>query len=280
MKKDGIFEEAGSLVEEEKTEYREKMRLLIKNWATIASASVIILSYMQYTYKYGICMAFKLPISAVIIKLTDYIPAVALLCGIALYIVDCYVSLNPQSIKGKSNFSFFRVIWGTAIIFIALFLAFKDDIRNLLWIALVSVLPPLMIEAILAGSVRARLKAAVKKSIHKKLTDETENRPLYQYFIKPVLIIVVVLILLIPFISKIIAENRKVYEICNIEEKNYAVILDHSNDVIVLPAEIDSGSMTIYTGSYKYVSRTDANEFVFREFDQVDIIDGSNQMSE
>lgn len=277
MEQNGDNHQQRDLLEEEKIQYREKMTLLVKNWATIASVSVIILSYIQYTYKYGICMAFNLPMNAVAIRLNDYIPAVAILCGLALYVVDCIFSVDPLKRNRKIRFSPFRIIWGTAILFLMLYLSFRGDSRNLLMILLISVVPPLIVEVFLGSKARTRFKEIIETKVKKRMKEDTGSRPFYHAILKPALILIVIVILLTPFISKAIAKNRKIYEVCTYDQKQYAVILDHSDEVLVQPVKIESGSMTIFTGSYRYVSKSDAEGFVFREFDQVEIVEGINE---
>ena len=87
------------------------------------------------------------------------------------------------------------------------------------------------------------------------------------------------LILLIPFFSEIITRHRKVYEVCTIGEKRYAVILKVSNDVLIQTADIEGDALTIFTDSCRYVSKTDIDGLAIRQFDHVIITEGKHKSS-
>jgi len=269
-------EEPRDLLKEEKARYKEIFHLVVNNWAKIASAAVIVLSYIQYAYKYGICKVFSLPISAVTISLTDYIPAVAILFAIVLYVTDCFITLNPKNIDGKPRFSLFRIICGTAVAFMALSIAFNDGSVSLLLLLLISVVPPLIIEFLLRNRSLKAVREKVEKSHRYRLKSAAEDKLFYKHFVRPVLIVVLIVILLIPIFSGIVTSHKDFYEICTIDDNNYAVILSSADSVVVQPAVIEGDSLTIYTGSFRYVAKTDIEEFVFMRLDQVTIAEGRN----
>ena len=90
------------------------------------------------------------------------------------------------------------------------------------------------------------------------------------------LILVLIVILFIPFFSEIVAIQKDAYETCTVGDKNCAVILSSADSVVLQPAVIEGDSLTIYTGSYRYVAKSDIEEFVFMDFDQVTIAEGRN----
>ena len=248
--------------------------MLVKHWAKIASGSVVILSYIQYSYKYGICKVFRLPVSTVSISLTDYIPSVALFCAIALYVIDLLVALDLQRTNRKTHFGVFRLVCGTAINFMAISIITNYGSLSLFWILLISIVPPLVIEFLLRNLSLKTLKERAEKKYHDWLKTDTEDRQFYKYFIRPGLVCVLILILLIPFLSEVVTRNRNIFEVCTIEEQNYAVVLNASGDVVALPAVIEKDSLTILTGSYRYISKTDIDKIVLQTFDHVIITEG------
>ena len=274
MKLNKDSEETRELIKEEKTRYKEKIRLLLKNWAVIGSVSVVILSYIQYTNGYGICRAFGLPMNVISIKLTYYIPSVAVLSGAALYIVDCFISLNIQHVNGKRHFSLFRIVWGTMIVFIMLYIILGGDSSNLFGLFLISVIPALVIEFLLGNRIISGIKEAFRKPFGHLLTSDMEGALFYNIYLKPVFVCMVIIILLTPFISERITKSKTSYEICTIGQDHYAVILDNSNEVLVLPAEIEDNTLTIYKDYYKFISKTDADDFIFHKYDTVTITEG------
>ena len=269
MERKDLPDNARKQIEEEKERYKEKMQLLMRYWATIASAAVIILSIIQYSYKLGVCQVFRLPISSISIKLNDYIPAVALLCGIAVYIADCLIALKIRQMESKKHFNLIRMAWGTAMVFILLFLILDYNSKSLLRVLLISAILPLVIEVLLWIRIRTHIREAVRKTYRDRLKNNAGGRPFYRYCIKPGIICTLILILLIPLAAKFITVNKHSYEICTIENESYAVVLDYSDDVLIQPALIEADSLTIYTDSYKYVSRTDIDGFIFQRFDKV-----------
>ena len=274
MKQNEVFEKPGGLLEEERNKYKETIQLLIKNWAKITSAAVVILSYIQYSYKYGICKLFHLPVSAVTISLTDYIPAVALVCATAVYLFDCFVSLKSQHNSEKMHFSLFRIICGTAITFMVLTLVLNDSSIKLLWLLLIAAVPPLILELFYRKMSIQSLRERIENKYQHRFETDAEDGVFYKHYIKPGLIGILIVILLIPCISESITSHKNVYETCTFEEESYAVILNSSAGVWVQPAVIGEDSLIIYTRSYKYVSKADIEKFEFRKFDRVTITDG------
>ena len=110
-------------------------------------------------------MVYGLPVSAVVISLTDYIPAVALLFAVVLYITDCVISLNPKYNGGKPRFSLFRIICGATVVFMVLGVIFNDSSVSPLLLLPVSVILPLIVEFLLKGrslkAVREKSKTAI-----------------------------------------------------------------------------------------------------------------------
>ena len=99
-------------VTEEKGQYKRQISLIVSNWTIITVIAVAVMSYVQYAYKYGICLAFHLPISVISINLVDYIPAAALFITISAYFIDINVSVVSEPNK-KFRFSPFRIIFAT-----------------------------------------------------------------------------------------------------------------------------------------------------------------------
>ena len=86
MRQNDTREESRETLKDEKAKYKKAVSKLAGNWAKIASAAVVILSYTQYSFKYGVCKVFNLPITTIEIRLSDFIPGAALLCFTALYV--------------------------------------------------------------------------------------------------------------------------------------------------------------------------------------------------
>ena len=262
---------------EEKSKYRRAMNALTGNWTKIASIAVVLLSYIQYSYKYGVCRAFDLPFTTVTIRLADFIPAAAMLCFLAFYVFDFYVILSPQQPQEVIPFSPLRVLCGTIIDFISLNMILNDEGKNTVLLLLVSVIPPVIIELLLRSRCLRRAKERMKANYRNRIANDTEEKLYYKHFVKPCLICIMAAILMIPLISTIVTKNRDVYEICTIGEDTYAVIFNNSNDYVVLePALVEGDSLTIYTGSYKNTMKAYVDEFSFRQFDHVTITDGKD----
>ena len=278
MKQNDSYEKSREILNEEKTKYTEKMRLLFTNWTGIVSVSVVILSYLLYTYKYGICNIFHLPINAVSIRITEYVPVVVFFFGTVLYVIDCMVALRLQHKEEKTPFSLFRIFLGASMIYLVLYLILNDNSNNLFCLFLISIVPPLVIEFLIRSKSLLHVKEKVEKIFNRHWqTEEAEEKLFYKYYIRPGLICITIVILLTPFFSQIITKSKKVYEICTIDKKDYAVVLNKADDVVVQPAVIEADSLTIYTDSYRFVSRTDIDAFLCQRFKNVIITEGRNE---
>ena len=271
------WEEKRELLKEEKAKYMDAVQIVARNWAKIVPVAIVILSYIQYSYKYGVCLVFNLPFSAVTIRLADFIPIAVLVCFIAFYVFDFFLVLNPNRPEEAVRFSFHRVLCGTIVDFITLNLIFNDENKNILVIIAVSVVPPLIVEFILNRISLRGVKESVKIKYKDRIGKDTEERLYYRHFVQPCLITLMAVILLIPLISGVVARHRDVFEICTIGEETYAVIFNNSNDYVVLePAVIEGDSLTIYTDYYKNTMKAYVDTFSFRQFEHVTITEGKD----
>ena len=142
------------------------------------------------------------------------------------------------------------------------------------WLLLFSLILPLTIEFLLNSSVIARLREAFIESYKRRLQNDTEGRLFYRLYVKPLLIGIMIIIMVTPMLAEINSRGRRSYEICTIDNEEYAVIQDNSNDALVQPASIDGNTLTICTDSFRIVSKTDVHAFASRQFDQVIITGG------
>lgn len=247
-----------------KSRFKALFQTILKYWNQICAVTVVILSYIQYSYRIGVCLVYGLPLSAVSLQLTDFVPTVIILCCIVLYAVDCYISLNPIRMK----FSLFRMVCGTLINYCILNLILEGGSQLLFLV--ISIIPPAIIEYLfVSGKMRKIVDGIVEK--YKKSLKSDEGRLFYRYFIKPCIVFFMILALLIPVAGVIATYRKKAYEICRIEENTYAVVLSYSSNAYIQPAEIDGDSLTINTNCYKSASKDDIQELVFRSFNHVTI---------
>ena len=271
-----IWKEKRQILQEEQAKFKDAFQFMAKHWAGIASAAIVILSYIQYSYKYGVCKVFNLPVTAVTIKLSDYIPLAVLLCFFTLYFIDCFAELNPLHPRERVyfHFSIYRILCGTAFNYIALNLLFNDEDRNQLLLIVVSVVPPLIMEYFLKKRILKIASINLKKSYKQHLINDTDNRMLYKMFLKPFLILILVILMLIPVVSEFVTRHRDVYEVCTFADKTYAVIFNITSDYVLMqPAEVKGDSITIHTASYNYCMKKDTDKITFRHFDHVTITD-------
>ena len=198
--------------------------------------------------------------------------------GMALYIIDCMVALRLQHKEDKTPFSLFRIFLGASMLYLVLYLILNDNSDNLFCLFLISIVPPLVIEFLIRSKSLLHVKEKVEKIFSRHWqTEEAEEKLFYKYYIRPGLICIMIVVLLTPFVSQIITKSKNVYEICTIDKKDYAVVLNKADDVVVQPAVIEADSLTIYTDSYRFVSRTDIDAFLCQRFKNVIITEGRNE---
>lgn len=258
-------------VEEEKTWYKEQIRRIANNWGKIAAIAIAVLSSIQYAYKFGVCQAFHLPISVISIQLVEYLPLAALFFTLSVYIIDIYVS-HPVR---KIHFSPFRIICATTINFVALSMIFNSDEIPAALLLLVSLVIALLAEFFLKKAGLKHIQERLVSRYQDRMKNDTNERLLYRYMVKPGVVFIMILVLVIPFISQMISSRRNTYEICTIGEEDYAVILNVSDNLLLQPVIAEGHSLTIYTGSYRIMGKTDIDEYAFHTFDHVTIAEGT-----
>lgn len=270
MDQNEVFERKRDLVEE-KNWYKEQIGRIANNWAKIAAVAIAVLSYIQYAYKYGVCLAFHLPINVITIHLVEYLPAAALFLTLSVYFIDIYIS-HPVR---KNHLSPFRIICATTINYVALSMIFNSDEIPAALLLLVSLVIALLAEFFLRLVGLKRIRERLVSRYLDRMKNDTKERLLYRYMVKPGVVFIMILILVIPFISQMISSRRNTYEICTIGEEDYAVILNVSDDLLLQPAIAEGDSLTIYTGSYRIMGKTDIDEYAFHTFEHVTIAEGT-----
>lgn len=275
MTRNEATEKAQKMVSQATEKDKKRIETVIRNWATILSLSVILLSIFQYMYKYGICKVFQLPNNVISIKLTDYILVVFFLCSIAFLLFYYFASIKTDIISKKVHFNPLRVFWGFLILY-NFFLAYNtiskwNKITAIVY-GIVAVVVFLIIELLLTRRGRKKRNAETNnKDYELRMRDYLEDRLFYEYFIKTGIILIVLIVITLPYISKMVTEHNLEYEICSYEEKNYAVIFEYTDRVLVEPVIIEDETLTISTDYFKYISKDAPVEFRVHEFEQVTI---------
>ena len=124
--------------------------------------------------------------------------------------------------------------------------------------------------------LRFRIKRADKKeqdldvkTSQLVLTACLEDLFYYHYFLKTGLVLIVIVVILSPIVSKDLTKYNKCYEVCSFEGVNHAVIFDYADRVLVQPVEYDKGTLVIYTDYYRYIPKEKIERFEYRIFDNI-----------
>ena len=176
-----------------------------------------------------------MPISIISINLVDYIPAAALFITISAYFIDINVSVVSEPNK-KFRFSPFRIICAATVSYVLLSMIFDSEHTNALLFLLISIAFAFLTEFILKIMIQGQVKNRLKNTYQGWLKNDTAARPLYKFVIKPGIIVLMILILIIPLTAKTAIRGKKMYEICTVENKSYAVVFNNADTLLLQPA--------------------------------------------
>lgn len=263
--------EAMEKVEPIKKKQEEKYENIIKHSALIITLLTVFSIIVLYAYNTGVTGAYNIPNNYISINLQSYIPIIMNICGIYCVCVTYCVEWKKDIILKKKKFNFLKLFYAEVIFFaITLWLGFEGNVSYI-----IAILIPIIFELILHFETKKQ-----KESKNEEITDEqlykrkvesyVHDSLSFLFYDKKSLYFLVIIIMLAPSFGKMYSYNKRGYEIINIEEENYAIIVDYLDSAIVQKVQIDKNKLIIDTNSYQLISKEKIN-IEYEKFENVTI---------
>ena len=252
------FDEATMIAEPVKKEYENKFNKIVQNAALIITLITIFSCVILYAFNTGVIKVYNIPNNYIYINLQTYIPIVMKLCGIYSYGVFYYVQHKTDKIFNKKRFNFLRLLYGEAIfLFATNWIGFEGPIPTI-----ITLIIPVLIELFYFFAVQRR-----KPFKNKEISDESTYKFQVETYVQDALgflyhnkkgvCFVIIAILFAPNIGTMYAKNKTDYEIINIKEDSYAIVVDYLDKAVIQKAQINKNELTIDSTTYQLISKED-----------------------
>lgn len=263
--------EAMEKVEPIKKKQEEKCESIIKHSALIITLLTVFSIIVLYAYNTGVAGVYNIPNNYISVNLQSYIPIIMKICGIYYVCVLYCVQWKTDIIFNKKKFNFLKLLYAELIFStITLWLGFEGKVS-----CIISILIPIVFESILHFATKKQ-----KNSKNEEITDEQLYKQKVESYVhdslsflflnKKGLCFLIIAIMSAPLFGTMYANNKSDFEIINIEEENYAIIVDYLDSAIVQKVQINKNKLIIDTNSYQLISKEKMN-IEYKEFENVTI---------
>lgn len=267
--------EARAIAEPLEAKQTEKIERIWENVATIISLLVIELTLALFVYNEGYGSVYNIPAKIMPLDLKMYLPFAAFIVSISVYII-CYMTIKRRdNVFKKDKFNWEAVAWLGLICLTILNRLHMEKIIGMVACIVVSVIIALLFEVFLLRAKRLKNRNFENKEISEqekenKIEDYIWNRLFYVYMFRYGVAVIIILTSLAFLLGTTNAKVKSEYQICVYDSQTYAVIVDYDDRVLAEKAYINDNSITISTGTYRYLPK-DSMELSFKSFKSVTI---------
>lgn len=267
--------EARAIAEPLEAKQTEKIERIWENVATIISLLVIELTLALFVYNEGYGSVYNIPAKIMPLDLKMYLPFAAFIVSISVYII-CYMTIKRRdNVFKKDKFNWEAVAWPGLICLTILNRLHLEKIIGMVACIVVSVIIALLFEVFLLRAKRLKNRNFENKEISEqekenKIEDYIWNRLFYVYMFRYGVAVIIILTSLAFLLGTTNAKVKSEYQICVYDSQTYAVIVDYDDRVLAEKAYINDNSITISTGTYRYLPK-DSMELSFKSFKSVTI---------
>jgi hypothetical protein len=260
--------EAQNLTKDFEEKVKSKEKKFIENAAVIISVATIVLFIVLYAYSTGYYQVYGIPSNYFKMDLMMYLPVAIQICGLFMWMTYYFGSWKTDRVLKKNKINLLRIFWGFTIIMYIL--DSNGIIRS--WSLLCSVIIAVIVEVVNYLTPKIKLNKNMELSgveYKYKVEDMTDDRIQFIVFRKGVFI-VILLVLFAPSWGQLKAINRTDYEIFDVEEETYVVIVDYQETALVQNAQMQGAELLIDTAIYKIIDKKDI-DIKYKKFDRVTI---------
>ena len=246
----------------------------VENIAVITTLITIGAYVVMYAYKTGYCSEFNIPAICVRISLKDYLPLLFQICSLSIYILWYIVILRSDMALRRIKINGYRVLYGYLLIYMVL-----DSNRIFRFFPKFA---PFPISLGLSFFIELLIFSIRKKRSSNKEKEQTVSTAeqafvlqdiitdtfFYRYYIRTGFFVFALAVALMPFWGRLIARANVDFQICQLNDVPYAVIMDYGDIFIAQKAKIDDTCMEIDTSKYSFFQK-DGVEFEYRHFESI-----------
>ena len=225
-----------------------------KNAAIILTLLSIYLMALLYAYDRGFYSAYRIPVNYTNVDIRRFLPLLVSGVGVSVYIGYYVGSLKFDRMYKKNSYKFYRVLWGSTIIMTIL----CRYIKNVILCIVLSVVIPTAIEVIFYLTNKLKIKEEKLPPItyKMKVEDYVAERLLF-FYLKPVLLVMIIPIIVAPFCGEYIARHKTNYETLKINNRDYVIISTVGDSAYIEAVEVKDECAIIHTDEYMRISIND-----------------------
>jgi|BioPla2DNA2_1021312.scaffolds.fasta_scaffold02091_8 hypothetical protein len=241
---------SGSELEKEQKKYKK----VTVNIAAILSVAAILLLIILYAYSTGYYKVFNVPPSYFNLDLKLYLPVALQACAVFLLSSYYYASRKKDKAFKRNRIDLLRVFWVAWAMDIIFSL---NNINGILY-KVIACSVAIVFELVIYIRGMPKEDKIISGSIyHLKLEDMVEREFLHSLYKRGYTIIIILIVLVAPYWGKMKAEHKMDYETVQLENKNYVIIVDYRDAVVMQPCSIIDDTLVIDTTQYLYKNKND-----------------------
>lgn len=269
--KDAV-QEAQKIVEPYEQKHSEKLKHIVSNVATIVSLFIIGLTLVLFAYNEGYASIYNLPAKILPVDLKAYLSLAVTIMMLLIYVFYYITCKHSDRLLAKRGINFLATFYGICILFTLLTKYHFERAFSIFGCIAIAIIIPIVAELIplIIHFIHRNRKYEPIDLKTKELKKEqfVWEKILYVLYVKNGIFLLVLCICLAPFVGRISARANPDYQTCSYDSKNYAIIAEYEDRVLVQEADINENTITIFTDSYRYLPK-DSLEIAFSTYDSV-----------
>lgn len=250
------------------------IKAAVENIAAITTLITIGAYVVMYAYKTGYYFEFNIPAICVRMSLRDYLPLLFQICSLSIYILWYIVTIKSDMALRRIKINGYRVLYGYLLVYMVLYsnriFRFFPKYAPLPISFGLSFFVELLIYLIRkkksSNKERERIVSTTEQAF--VLQDIITDTFFYRYYIRTGFFVFALAVALMPFWGSLIARANVDFQICQLNDVPYAVIMDYGDSFIAQKAKIDDTCMEIDTSKYCFFQK-EGVEFENRRFERI-----------
>lgn len=209
----------------------------------------IVLMIVLYAYYSGYYKVFNIPENYYILDLRTYLSAAVQLCGVYVYFTHYFSAVKTDQILRKKRFNWSRIFWG--VIMVWYILNANNMSRGL---PLIFLCIPLLLEVFLYIRKKPFKDKVISDAEYTVMLEDYINTRIQgRFFIHGLIIVLIVLIA--PLWGELKANVKNEYEMLEVDNVSYAIIVDYQDKAVVQKATVSGNDIIIDTENYMLIDK-------------------------
>lgn len=253
-----IIEKAKEIISPLTVGENKTRKKLTGSFAIITTIVTIVAYVVLYSYKVGYCGVFNIPSECVRVDLRDYLPALVQLSGISMYVIWYVLYIKTDIAFRRAKFNLVRVSYGFLIIY--LLFSMNGLLKNMPSYRVLLIVSSIAfsIEIVIYFFLKFKGFKDVKKENEKiAIENAIYDLLLYNTVIRNGVLFMLFAVIIASLTGRVLARNTTSFQTFSKDDKEFAVIVDYGEKVVVQEVQIDDDQIAILTRNYSYLSKED-----------------------